>query len=103
MRYCRIFAKAGLKLSRYIVAIQESINRRFGPEFKVKLIFSLKGGHLLRPGSIINVVTAENVFRTQNSESLFAALYGIAFCKYSKANVHNTTNNKRMWERKTIC
>ena len=37
------------------------------------------------------------------SESLFAALYSIAFCKYSKANEHNTTNNKTLRERKTIC
>ena len=53
MRYCsRNFAKAGLKLSQYMIAIQESINSRFSSVVEIKLSFFLKGGHLPRSGSI---------------------------------------------------
>ena len=51
MRYCRNFAKAGLKLSQYMEAIQESINSRFCSVVEIKLSFFLKGGHLPRSGS----------------------------------------------------
>ena len=46
MRYCRNFAKAGLKLSQYMVATQESINSRLCSVVEIKLSFFLKGGHL---------------------------------------------------------
>ena len=46
MRYCKNFAKAGLKLSQYMVATQESINSRFCSVVEMKLSFFLKGGHL---------------------------------------------------------
>ena len=52
MRYCRNFAKAGLKLSQYMVATQESINSRFCSVVQIKLSFFLKGGHLPKSGSI---------------------------------------------------
>ena len=52
MRYSRNFAKAGLKLSPYMVAIQESINSRFCSVVEIKLSFLLKGGHLPRSGSM---------------------------------------------------
>ena len=51
VRYCRIFAEAGLKLSQYMVATQESINSRFCSVVEIKLSFFLKGGHLPRSGS----------------------------------------------------
>ena len=53
MRYCGNFAKAGLKLSQYIVATQECINSRFCSVVEIKLSFFLKGGHLSRSGSIV--------------------------------------------------
>ena len=39
MRYCRNFAKAGLKMSQYMVATQESINVRFCSVVEIKLSF----------------------------------------------------------------
>ena len=52
MRYCRNSAKTGLKLSQYKVAT--SINSRFCSVVETKLSFFLKGGQLLRSGSIQN-------------------------------------------------
>ena len=52
MRYCRNFAKAGLNLSHYLVATQESINSRFYSVDEIKLSVFLKSGHLPRSGSI---------------------------------------------------
>ena len=46
MRYRRNFAKAGLKLSQYMLAAQESIKSRFCSVVEIKLSFLLKGGHL---------------------------------------------------------
>ena len=60
MRYCRNFAKAGLKLSQYIVATQESINSRFCSVVEIKLSFFLKGGHLPRSGSTVHCSTSLN-------------------------------------------
>ena len=52
MRYCRNFAEAGLKLSQYMVATQESINSRSCSVVEIKLSVFLKGGHLTRSGSM---------------------------------------------------
>ena len=38
-----------------MVAIQESINSRFCTVVKIKLSFSLKGGHFPRSGSMQNI------------------------------------------------
>ena len=56
MRYCRNFAKAGLKLSQYMVAKQGSRHSRFCSVVEIKLSFFLKDGHLPRSGSRFQLV-----------------------------------------------
>ena len=56
MRYCRNFAKAGLKLSQYMVAAQESINSRFCSVVEINLSFFLKGGHLRGQALVVKSV-----------------------------------------------
>ena len=58
MRYYRNFAKAGLKLSQYMVATQESINSRSCSVVEIKLSVFLKGGHLMRSGSNFYQISA---------------------------------------------
>ena len=68
MRYCRNFAKAGLKLSQYMVATQESINSRCCSVVEIKPSFFLKGGHLRGQALILWTIYHHDI---NNSSTLY--------------------------------
>ena len=60
MRYCRNFAKAGLKLIQYMVATQESINSRSCSVVEIKLSFSSRVA-IYRGQALDGMIESSNV------------------------------------------